>query len=254
MDLVRSCYKRRIRYVAGDPSQTAVATWYFAAPGARAFPFPHAFASANWDSVHPTAVVLGDDESFPRSWYNGRIINRSDGTDFAGPPQFFADGADMPALLPRGQDGFTPIECLKPPFGIAIGGLSEPIRSAIGGKTLSGSSVPGIAPGAPCGNCPAFTPLRTTVTAAGFVAPYTAFNGTHVLTQSGACTWNVAIGPHAIFALRGPGFWVVQMQYFPGPLVADYLGPSPDCLSTTVCPFFAGPFGNTAVVNILGGP
>jgi hypothetical protein len=139
MDLVRSCYSRNIRFVNGDPTQKAKATWYRAAPTALVFPGAHAFGSANWDTVHPTPIDLGDQEGDPWRWYNGRRINRSDGTRFAGPAAFFLHGADAPAILPRGTDG-TPVECLKPPFGKIKGGLCVPSIRFAGGKIKGGLS------------------------------------------------------------------------------------------------------------------
>lgn len=142
MDVLRSCYKRRIRFVKDDPTKTAVATWYFAAKTAKVFPGLQLFSSAVWDSFHPTAVTLGDDESFSRQYYNGRRLNASDGTKFAGPLRFFTEGADAPSVLPRGADGFTPRECMVPPFGINKGGMCLPVGAGIGGLVLGGNCVP----------------------------------------------------------------------------------------------------------------
>ena len=121
MDVLRSCYTRKMRYVKGDISKTFDATWYFAAETALPFPGFHLFSSAVWDTVHPTAVTLGDSESFSRRWYNGRRLNRSDGRSFAGPKECFLQGAPAPGDLDRAFDG-TPVVCLKPPFGEMHGG------------------------------------------------------------------------------------------------------------------------------------
>jgi hypothetical protein len=121
MDLLRSCYKRRFRYVAGDLTKYAIATWYFAHPLATVFPAPHKFGSAVWDSDKGNDLPLGDDATVKSTWYNGRNPNRSFGLNFAGPLSFFQDGASAPAVLPRASDG-TPLECLPGILGEAIGG------------------------------------------------------------------------------------------------------------------------------------
>lgn len=126
MDMGRSCYTRKMKFVRGDQSQTFLATWYFAAASAKPFPGFHLFSSAVWDIVHPTPVTLGDSENFQKKWSTGRRFNRSDGTTFAGPLEDFLEGAAAPGDLPRGTGG-TPVVCLKDPFGLALGGEDVPV-------------------------------------------------------------------------------------------------------------------------------
>jgi len=191
MDLLRSCSKQKLSFVADDPTVQATGTWYFAKDNAQAFPVPHAFGSPVWDTTHPTITDLGWDATSPRTYYNGRNLNASDGTKFAGPLQFFETGCPAPDLLPRGLND-TPVECMSPPFGIAKGGLCVPAVSAKGGLAKGGTAIIPITPGAPCVNCIGGTSLTATVVASGFVAPNAAFNGTHVLTQTiSPCIWQV---------------------------------------------------------------
>lgn len=230
MDFLRSCSRQKISFVENDPSTQVPAIWYYAAPTAKAFPTEHAFGSPVWDSVHPTVTTLGFDATKPRSYYNGRRINTSDGTSFAGPASFFQIGCPAPALLPRGV-GDTPVECLDPPFGLVTGGLCLPTVPARGGLRTGGFSTQPIIPGVPCANCPGVTSLTMTVTLGGFPVPYTDYNGTFVLTQSLVpCTWFLArSGTHAITLIRNTATtWLVNLA---GSLtVAAYLGTSGDCI------------------------
>jgi hypothetical protein len=241
MDLLRSCYKRPVRYVAGDPSQKVLATWYFAAPTAKAFPTYHAFGSQNWDSVHPTATTLGDDANTKPIYYRGTRLNRSTGEDFAGPLEYFQEGAPAPAFLPRAFDG-TPVVCLSPPFGKAGGGQCLSVVSALGGKTGGGLAVTTIAPGIPCANCSSITPATIKVTIVGCTGVYAAFNGTWTLAQTLACTWVYTIdATHSLTMNRGAGpDWFLQCFYLAAP-VQDYTSASADCVTPMTLPFFFGP-------------
>jgi len=145
MDYGRSCYRRRMRYVAGDLGAFTPVTWYFCAPTAVPFPTQHRFGSANWDMERNWFSDLGDDAQSTRTYYNGRRLNRSDGTTFAGPLEYFQLGAPAAGPIPRGFGG-TPVECLKPPFGLAKGGTMIPVDVVRGGIFKGASSTPGSVP------------------------------------------------------------------------------------------------------------
>lgn len=113
MDYLRSCYTRRMRFVSGDPSFFANVVWYRAEPEAEDFPGLHKFGSAVWDNNRGMYTDLGDDASKPIVWSNGHNPNRSRGDDFAGPQEYFLQGAPEPTYIPRLLDG-TPLECLSP--------------------------------------------------------------------------------------------------------------------------------------------
>lgn len=139
MDLARSCYKRKMRWNRFDQNDVVMATWYFCKPGALPFPAPHRFPSSNWNTFHPESWPLGDSEQYPRTYFSGRRTNRSAGVSFAGPLEYFQEGQPGPLPpLQRGSDG-TPVECLTPPFGLALGGQSLPVSLAEGGLALGGS-------------------------------------------------------------------------------------------------------------------
>lgn len=121
MDFLRSCYKSTIAYSSTDSSLTAPAQWYFAKPSAECFPAPHAFASSIWDTVHPTPTTLGWDATKSRTWTNGRNLNHSDGTNFAGKLAEFQTGQGSEPPLVRGINN-TPADCIARPAGKCIGG------------------------------------------------------------------------------------------------------------------------------------
>lgn len=136
MDVLRSCSRQKIRFVAGDLAAEEVATWYFAAPTAKAFPEPHAFSSPVWDTIHPMTTAIGFNANASRSYYNGKRTNSSKGQSYAGPLRFFQEGCDEPANLARAMNG-TPLQCLDLPAGFWFGGQS--VKSTlVSGGTLSG--------------------------------------------------------------------------------------------------------------------
>lgn len=241
MDLLRSCYKGTMRYVDGDPTQKTTVKWFFCKPTAKPFPVPHAFGSQNWDSVHPTATDLGDDAASPRPYYNGRALNSSKGTDFAGPIEYFQDGQPSGTQpLPRGVIG-TPVDCLNPPYGLAKGGLCVPALPAIGGVYKSGKA---IAPTFPCFSCPAGTPGTLVVNLVGATGPQAMWNGVNVLPQQDAlhpCNYQIVSGPDGIFAN-----WFltanVNVTFVAGGNSAAYVGAFADCTTAGVLTF-AGQIG-----------
>lgn len=196
MDFARSCLKRNIRFVAGDPSKLALATWYFCKPGAIAFPTWHRFGLSNWDSDHPTTTVLGD-QSGPSTWYNGRPLNWSLGLGFAGPLDYFQQGAPGLAVLPRATDGFTPVVCIGgAPSGLMAGGLSVASVSAEGGKKAGGTCTQTSVP-LNCGTFGTGNLTVTVLTGTGYWAPFV--GSVVTMTYSfGVWTGSVVAGGHTL--------------------------------------------------------
>lgn len=205
-DYLRSGYTRLMRFVAGDPSKHCAARWYRCAPTAKPFPYVHSFGSANWDGARGFITPLGDDATVGRTYYNGRRLNRSRGTTFAGPAEFFRDGAPAIGEIPRAFDG-TPVECLLPPFGLAGGGLSVPVVASKGGKKGGGKSID-VTPSFICPFCPDATPQHFSVALSGFAPPDAGFNGTWTLSNSssGPCTWIGGPGGNVQLFFDG-AFW-----------------------------------------------
>lgn len=173
MDLLRSCSKQLMMPVANSPLTKVLATWYRAAPTATVFPGEHSFGSPVWDSEHPTTTTLGFDANAPRIYYNGKRENASDGTRFAGPADYFVNGAPALALLPRGVNE-TPVECLLPPWGLVTGGQAIPVIAAAGGLRTGGSATAPVSVASTIrywtwstpGNTP--TQIRWTISSAAF--------------------------------------------------------------------------------------
>lgn len=159
-----------MRYVKGDTSYFFNAFWFFCKPTARAFPGVHRFGSANWDYKRGLPSPLGDDATNRQLYYNGRNLNRSDGTKFAGPQVYFEEGAPGPGTIPRGQDG-TPIECLEPPFGKVGGGLCVDVNPGVGGKIGSGKLVTSQIP-LVCGDIPLTSVFADQTAGTGIFAPF----------------------------------------------------------------------------------
>lgn len=126
MDFLRSCYTQNVKFVKGDETQVTPATWYFSKPTAKPFPGEQSFTSPTWDTVHPTETEIGFDATAPRLWSNGKNLNHSAGTKFAGSKEYFLEGQDTISGLPRGVND-TPVECIAKPTGVAIGGSLAPI-------------------------------------------------------------------------------------------------------------------------------
>lgn len=258
MDLMRSCYKRPIRYVAGNPTITALATWYRTKPGAKVFPTWHSFTSQNWDYSHPTFFDIGEVPTLKPQWSNGRRLNTSDGTSFAGPLEYFQTGAPAPGFLPRGVND-TPTDCLRAPFGIALGGFGMPIVSAKGGKLLGGtatSSTPLPPPGTPCANCPVlYTPSYIPLIMAGFSAPWTGFNNAFNVTQISACTWSISFfiaGNFHVIGIVRTALNAYDVSLFYNAVnIAQYIGVTPDCQSTAVLPTLVPTPGQPLTVQVF---
>jgi len=243
MDFLRSCYKQNARFVEGDATRVAQLTWYFCKKTALPFPGVHAFGSSNWDAIHPTPTLLGFDATAKRTYYNGRALNSSRGTAFAGPQAYFVDGAPAPSTLSRGVLG-TPTECLLPPFGLAKGGLCVPVNPARGGVFKSGKLISTITPGTPCVFCPGITPSRCIVTIAGCTGANTVWNGTWTAVQVIPCRWRfVQLAGHTLNVVRGPGTWNVALFVNIVGNTSNYSSGFADCITP----------GPVAFVNQTGG-
>ena len=130
MDFLRSAYTQRVRYDASDPSKTTICRWYRAAPTAKVFPFEHAFGSPTWDQEKGIQTAIGFDATAPRTYSNGKRTNTSDGTKFAGPAEFFRTGQGSAPAIALGVNA-TPVDCIRLPAGIALGGGGQLITGNI---------------------------------------------------------------------------------------------------------------------------
>jgi len=239
MDLLRSCYSQKIRYIKGDLAQEETTAWYFCAKTAKPFPFNHAFGSPTWDIVHPTPTTIGFNAQASRQYYSGRSLNNSRGDKFAGPAAWFAEGAPAPANLPRALNG-TPLECLQNPLGLALSGGSVDVAPSSGTVLLSaGSYVPAVA----CSECTGPTPSNLSITLSGFTTP--AVNATWTFTQDGTfpCQWNAGSGGVTLTLQRSGGFFW-NLTILDGTGAALYQGGGVGCL---------GSFSMAQLVSTIGG-
>lgn len=223
-----------MQFVEGDPTAVTDATWYRCKKGAVAFPGAHAFGSPVWDIVHPTPTTLGFDATASRRYYNGRRLNSSDGQKVAGHLEWFLTGAPSKANLPRLTDG-TPVECIKPPFGKMLGGVSVPVAAAIGGKSVGGALVTTVIPGAPCTSCPGVTPATVVLTITGATGLAAVINGVWMLPQdvpTNPCLWTHNEFPVRTFdADSFPAPWAVFVSTQFGLVTGIYTGSPGNCVT-----------------------
>lgn len=199
MDLLRSCSRQDISFVAGGSGPLVEATWYYAARTAKPFPIPHVFSSPVWDNEHPTLTPLGFQAQRPRRYVNGRRRNTSDGTQWAGPLNYFAMGSPGLFSLPRGVND-TPVECLLPPQGLALGGEAQDLDLVAGGQLLGGF-VDDVGPSWICGLCADATPSTVEVTGSGFSVGI--FNALFSLPKSATpCIWRRPVSTGFVEAER----------------------------------------------------
>lgn len=243
MDFCRSGYTGFVQYVEGDPSAVTLARWYIAAPTATAFPVPHAFGSPIWDEVAYTPTLGWITRPSKRNYYDGRRVNTSDGTRFAGPIEFFQRGAPGPGTLRRGVNG-TPVECLTPPYGIALGGRAVPAHAVAGGVKLGGRAVPPPTPGFPCAYCGTYTPATCVVTISGASGPVAFLNGTWPCNQAGIispCLWPGTATPAGFVNVQriNASTWNVQCGDYLGN-TALYQAMVADCITPFVATQLSG--------------
>ena len=257
MDFLRSCFRRRMRFVAGNPSIQTFARWYRCAPTALPFPVPHAFDCGNWNSVHPTPSNLGDQDGARRHYDRGQRFNISDGTSFAGPVEFFQNGCPGIGDLPRGP-GDTPVVCIRPGGGIFKAGQLLRTKPALGGIAKGGSAYKPITPGGPCNGCSTITPAALLVTITGAFGPAAVFNGVWTVPQVVGfnCSWALNVAPgHTIDIIRQGTLPAVRYNAaLVGPGNAAYVqasGAEPDCtVSVTIASSGSTMLGSPPFITI----
>jgi len=239
MDLLRSCSRQNMRFVVGDLLTQAEATWYRTAPNAKTFPTPHVFGSPVWDTFHPMTTDIGFNASAPRTYYNGRRINSSTGRKWAGPLVYFRAGAPATGDLPRATNG-TPVECLNPPFGLALGGTSRAIALSKGGLMNGGRAY---TPAVACSECTGPTPSTLTITLSGFTTG--SLNQLWTFTQDPVfpCLWGASSGGNTLTLARAGGFFW-NLTILDGVGAALYQGGAVGCI---------GSFSMTQLVSTIGG-
>ena len=188
MDVLRSCYRTRMRFDPSQPTKSSPVTWYFCPAGALPLPVAHTFGSINWygGSGLPDAPI-GELQSSPRPWSNGAAPAEATGLVCPIDQSLFLTGAPyLGTSKPTFPDGF-PRSC----------------NDAVSGLWFDHINAGGIAT---CNNVGISQPNTVTVTVfPTTTAPHwTPFIGTnYVLTYAGAPThrWqNLSAG-------GGEGVW-----------------------------------------------
>lgn len=113
MDYLESGYYGWMR-LHRDSDQLTKVRWYRAAPTAKVFPFPHAFASYVWDKVlgWPEPIELGE---VGRIAYapSGPLL-KPPGIEFHGDPSWFVEG------IPPGYEHVPSERCLHVPDAFCL--------------------------------------------------------------------------------------------------------------------------------------
>jgi len=194
-----------------SPGLVADLRWYPCAPGALAFPEPHAFLNPVWEDT-PERWRSGPG-CYPFTEWRQKAYPAPPGQHFHGPLEYFQTGIPPDAVPPD----VLPADCgfgSAPLEGLAIADgqillIVHPGPSLIYGA--GGSAEGGAAEFTPGENAPpwgacSFLPEgRTTATLrlsmTGWPSPYEGFNGTHVMSQVAPCRWLWGASFHDSFQL-----------------------------------------------------
>lgn len=146
MDYLRSCYYSRMRLFRDRPDITVAGRWHFCPPGAKVLPFPHVFASYQWDpdewSVDPQ---LGEVPVYG-GYSKGQSSDRLTGQHWCGSAEEWLHGslyADR-GRLPVDPEGIP--FCCRPlpikPGGLVLGGTGSFAPRGSGGVVFGGTGFP----------------------------------------------------------------------------------------------------------------
>jgi hypothetical protein len=95
VDVLRSCYRSRMRIDPARPELTVEFEWFFCPPGAKLCPYPTAFSSRNWTETREDAdLTLGEVEVTKR-YVDGTCPPGVTGQFFCGDPSHAANGCDL---------------------------------------------------------------------------------------------------------------------------------------------------------------
>lgn len=141
MDVIRTPYRRKAR-IFKDSDKEVTLSWYFAPQGAKFFPFPHLWGSADWLDKEDEWPRLGEVKDPPRRWAKGGSTLPYLGQCFCGDPEWYRTGVPYsPAPTPPPMP-----ECCSqlPQIGAGMGGGSAVVTSGrnlkIGGGSGGGSA------------------------------------------------------------------------------------------------------------------
>jgi hypothetical protein len=133
MDMLRVCYKTRMRLWQGSPDEVPI-RWYRASASAGYFNDPHPFGSTLWRRDRPAAFVpiapgeLGEVSIAPGEYDRGRNLLQYRGHNFCGHPTAITgggrEGVDPPIVTD--PDGSSPCCAVPNPFAIPFLDFTAP--------------------------------------------------------------------------------------------------------------------------------
>jgi hypothetical protein len=95
VDVLRSCYRSKMRVDPSRPDLLVEFEWFFTPPGAKIFPFPTAFSSRNYTETNEHADLTLGEVEITKRWVRGDPPAAVPGTFFCGDPSSFVNGADL---------------------------------------------------------------------------------------------------------------------------------------------------------------
>ena len=125
-EIMRSCYTRQCQFYTGG-GRPSVIRWYRAPPGAKCLPFPSSIMSWNWSPKPYPPNPIGEINTAPATWSNGRTPPTARGQHWFGPPEWFEFGQPW---NPSGP------EYPRDPFGLAVActGMPAPELGVVDGS------------------------------------------------------------------------------------------------------------------------
>lgn len=196
-----------MRVYIGGVEREFPARWYFTAPGAKRFPFPHGAEASVWLKNAEVNQAWGEVTPYPTDPTADAIrgIDRGinpgyPGQCYKGDPQWFVDGMLPAHILDGPPPPFDPC-CMVGPV-VASGGLR------LGGSAFhSGTML------FPCTHCPnGLGQASYTLTAAGGTGDFASGNGTWVLPWQSLCNWYTGTPVN-------PPRWRIVYSDLNGPLI-----------------------------------
>jgi len=115
MDLMRSCYKSKMRPYLDRPDVEIAGEWQFCLPGAKPLPFPHRFGSQIWD-WHNTYCNPAIGEATGFDGYASAAVNaKLTGEKFCGREEYLRFGSPFDAARIATDCDGLPLCCITDP-------------------------------------------------------------------------------------------------------------------------------------------
>lgn len=95
VDVLRSCYRSRMRIDPNRPDLTVEMEWFFCPPGAKIFDGPTAFSSRNYTEAREDPDLSLGEVEVTKRWVRGDCPPLVTGQFFCGDPVHAAAGCDL---------------------------------------------------------------------------------------------------------------------------------------------------------------